>query len=153
MDDTDQTTETISRRNVLRTTAVAAGAVVAGGAAAGNVAGEVAVGTMAGGKRGGRAQLDGTVRRNAPFTLMVEGTEMRNASCHSGNSALQTYVTYSIGYCDSDDDEADGSLYMLPDEAELVPDEVYEIRAVQQCRASDLQMVALGPSNDPCGTN
>lgn len=141
----------LSRRTVLRNAAGTAGTLALGGAAlSGQAAGAIETAATTGGKRGGRAQLEGTVRRNAPFTLMVEGTEMRSASCMSSESALQTYVTYSIQYCDSDDDDADGTLYMLPDESELVPDEVYEIRAVQQCRDSDLQLVAMGPSNQSC---
>lgn len=142
--------EQFSRRSVLRTSAVVAGTVVVGGAAAaGSDGGDVDAAARAAGKRGGRAQLDGEVQRNEPFQLTPEGTEMRNASCMSSESASQMYVTYSINYCGSDDD-SDGTLYMMPDEAELVPSDVYEIRAVQNCRTNDLQLVAMGPSNEAC---
>ena len=148
----DRDSEQFSRRDVLRTSAVAAGTVVVGGAAvAGSSDSDVDAAAEAAGKRGGRAQLDGTVRRNEPFMITVEGTDTRNASCMSSESALQTYVTYTINYCDSDDDnEDDGTLYMMPDEAKLVDTEVYEIRAIQDCKANDLKMVAMGPSQASC---
>lgn len=148
MNDTDADSGRFSRRSVLRTGAVVAGTVVVGGAAAAGADADAAA--AASDKRGGRAQLDGDARRNEPFTLTMEGTSVRSASCNSAESATQTYIEYSIQYCDADDDESDGTLYILPDEAELAPQEVYEIRAIQPCRASDLQMVAMGPSNQSC---
>jgi hypothetical protein len=91
----------------------------------------------------------GEVDRNRPFTIAPDGTDTRNASCMSAESAMQTYLTYRIQYCNSDDEE-DASLYVIPDEAELAPNEVYEIRSVTPCRANDLQKVAFGPSNESC---
>lgn len=67
----------------------------------------------------------------------------------SGNSAQQTYLTYSVAYCSSDDD-SDGTLYVIPDEAELVPDSTYVFRSSTPCRRNDLQKVAFGPSRTSC---
>lgn len=134
----------IRRRSVLRTAAVG-GVVVTGVGMTGAVASQSQ-------KRGGRAQFDGEIRRKEPFTLMLEGTDMRPASCMSGNSADQTYLTYSVEYCDSDgdDDEDDGSLYVIPDEAELVSDQTYVFHSSRPCRRNDLQKVAFGPSQTSC---
>lgn len=153
MERTNTDSDGISRRSVLRAGALTAGTLAVGGAAAGNAAAKAATNTAASGKRGGRAQLDGTVRRNEPFTLVPDGTDVRNASCMSANSAMQTYLTYNITYCDSNDDESDGTLYVMPDEAELVSDLVYEIRSITPCRSNDLQKVAFGPSQQACGGN
>lgn len=134
-----------SRRSVLRTGAVAG--VLATGAAVG---GAVAQSNGEGGKRGGRAQADGRVRRGVPFTITPDGTDDRPATCMAGESAVQTYLTYDIEYCDSDDDESDATLYVIPDEAELVPTEDYIIRSKTPCRRNDLTKVAFGPSNESC---
>lgn len=140
----DNPTDTpVSRRKVLRTSAYAAGTLGVGVGATGNAA------AAEGGKRGGRAQVDGEVQRNKPFTIKMEGTSMRNASCFSAESAMQTYIEYSINYCGSDDD-SDATLYIIPDEAELVPDETYVIHSVTPCRASDLSKVAIGPAQTDC---
>lgn len=64
--------------------------------------------------------------------------------------ADQVYLTYQVEYCDSNDDDADATLYVIPDEAELVETEVYAIRSIQECRDSDLQQVAFGPTNQEC---
>ncbi|PSP97433.1 hypothetical protein BRC89_11370 [Halobacteriales archaeon QS_4_70_19] len=138
-DDTDVSRRSVLRKGAVTASALAVGSTVASGSAAADSAG----------KRGGRAQVDGEVDRNRPFTIMPDGTDTRNASCMSAESAMQTYLTYRIQYCDSDDEE-DASLYVIPDEAELAPNEVYEIRSVTPCRANDLQKVAFGPSNESC---
>lgn len=131
-----------SRRSVLRKATMTAGA-FAVGTAAGS-------GSVAAQKRGGRAQFDGDdLRRNEPFTVTPNGTDMRPASCMSANSATQVYLTYQINYCGSDD-ETDATMYVIPDEAELAPNEVYEIHAARPCRANDLTRVAFGPSNESC---
>lgn len=139
----------VTRRTVLRTTAAATG----GLAAAGGIAAGRPVGTadtdVAAAKRGGRAQVDGEVRRNEPFRISLNGTDIRNASCMSAASAMQTYLTYSIEYCDSDSDE-DASMYVIPDEAELAPDDTYVVRSVTPCRANDLDKVATGPAQEDC---
>lgn len=111
--------------------------------------GGVVARSSSGRKQGGRAQLDGEVERNRPFTLTPEGTDTRNASCMAEESANQVYLTYTIQYCNSDDDE-DGTLYVIPDEAELLPDEVYEIHSTTPCRTNDLTMVSFGPSQQSC---
>lgn len=140
----------VSRRSVLRksaaTAALAAGGVAASGSASARFVQGGSDGTQ---KRGGRAQAEGDVRRNEPFTLVPDGTSMRNASCMASQSATQTYLTYDIDYCGSDDG-SDATLYVIPDEAELAPNEVYEIRSVTPCRESDLLKVAFGPSNESC---
>lgn len=139
--------DTVSRRSVLRSSAVATGSLVAGAAVTGGVAGVA----NEGGKRGGRAQAEGDVRRNEPFTLRLEGMDTRGASCMSAESADQVYLTYDIWYCDSDeDDDSDATMYVTPDEAELVETETYVIRSVQQCRANDLLKVAFGPAPHGC---
>lgn len=102
-----------------------------------------------GNKRGGRAQIDGEADRNRPFTLQLSGSDTRNASCMSEESAMQAYLTYSIQYCDSDDDE-DAEMYVIPDEAELADLETYAIRSIQECRANDLRKVAFGPAPHGC---
>lgn len=107
-------------------------------------------GAATGDKRGGRAQIDGEADRNRPFTLQLDGTDTRGASCMSARSADQVYLTYSIQYCDSNDDESDASMYVIPDEAELAPDETYVIRSIRPCRANDLQKVAFGPAQEDC---
>jgi nitric oxide reductase activation protein len=125
--------------------------VTLGDAATGTAAGRfIRDGSGASQKRGGRAQVDGEVRRHEPFRLVLDGADERNASCMSSESALQTYLTYSIEYCDSDDDEADATMYVIPDEAELVEDEVYAIRSVRPCHESELDKVAFGPTNEEC---
>lgn len=141
----------VSRRSVLRKSAVTASALAAGGVAASGSASAqfVQAPSSSSEKRGGRAQGEGDLRRNEPFTLMADGTSMRNASCMASESATQTYLTYTISYCSSDNDE-DATLYVIPEEAELAPNEVYEIRSVTPCRESDLQKVAFGPSNESC---
>ena len=141
----------VSRRSVLRNSAVAAGALAAGGAATGTAAGRIArSASESGRKRGGRAQVDGEVRRHEPFTLQLSGTDVRNASCMSAESAQQTYLVYDIQYCDSDDEEEDAQMYVIPEEAELVESEVYAIRSVRPCRESELDKVAFGPANEEC---
>ena len=140
----------VSRRKVLRNGAAAAGAVALGGAATGTAAGRFARAEAASQKRGGRAQVDGEVRRHEPFTLQLSGTDQRNASCMSGESATQTYLLYEIQYCDSEDDESDAEMYVIPDEAELVEQEVYAVRSVRPCRESELDKVAFGPANEEC---
>lgn len=159
----DELYDDVTRRSVLKTGAATAGAVTIGAAgAAANHDGEGGHGDNGnggnggenggnGGKQGGRAQVDGDVRRNQPFTLSSTPTGVaRNASCMSGESAEQTYLEYTIQYCEDGDDEDDATMYVIPDEAELVQDQVYEFRAVQECKATDNQMVALGPSNQEC---
>ena len=133
--------DTVSRRSVLRSSAVAAGAVGGGGVVASSAVGN---------KRGGRAQIDGEVDRNRPFTLQLSGSNSRPASCMSEESAMQAYLTYSIEYCDSDDDDEDAEMYVIPDEAELAESETYVIRSIQECRANDLQKVAFGPAPHGC---
>lgn len=136
---------------MLQKSAVAAGALTVGGATAGTVAGDVTdAGAQNGGKRGGRGQIDGTADRNRPFTLQPEGTDTRNATCMSGESAMQTYLTYSINYCDSNDDDSDGTFYVIPDEAPLVESETYVIRSIRPCRTNDLEKVAFGPAQTDC---
>lgn len=143
----DEHDESFTRRTILRRGAATAGAAAVGTAAA---SGSAAAREGADEKRGGRAQLDGTADRNRPFTLTLQGTDPRNASCMSGESAMQTYLKYQIDYCDSNDDDSEGTLYVIPDEAELNPEEVYEIRAIRPCRESSLERVAFGPSNASC---
>ena len=132
--------DTVSRRSVLRSSVVAAGAAAGG---------TVVAGAATGNKRGGRAQVDGEVDRNRPFTLQLSGGDQRPASCMSAESVVQTYLTYSIEYCDSDDDE-DAEMYVIPDDAELDEDETYVIRSVRECRANDLRKVAFGPARTDC---
>lgn len=145
----EESTDDVSRRRVLRASAGAAGAVSLT-AAAGTVAGFGGAlesnETPAGERRGGRAQVDGEVRQNEPFTLSYVASGIaRNASCMADESAEQLYLEYDVQYCDDDDDET--TLYVLPEAAELASDEVYEFRAVQECRDSENDMVAFGPSN------
>lgn len=146
MDDASQEAEGFTRRNVLQKGAATTGAMVAVGAGASA--------TVAADKQGGRGQVDGDVRENVPFTVTPKGddnTVDRHASCMSGQSAMQVYLTYDIHYnCDTDDDDA--TLYVLPDEAPLDTEEVYKIRSATPCRDSDLTLVAFGPSNEPCGS-
>lgn len=135
-----------TRRTVLRSGAVAGGALALGGAASGSAA-ATTVESESDEKRGGRGQIDGDADRNRPFTLADAPTGVaRNASCMSEESAEQTYLEYEIQYCDSDDD-SDATLYVIPDEAELAQQEVYEFRAIQECRDSENQLVAFGPTN------
>jgi len=141
--------QTPSRRTVLRTVAVA-GSTLAVGGAAGTAAGQLTSSTAGSRKRGGRAQVDGDPDRNRPFTLQIEGTDPRSASCMSDESAQQTYLTYSVQYCDSGDEEESQTMYVIPDEAELVETETYVFRSVRPCRESDLQKVAFGPSQEEC---
>lgn len=129
--------DNVTRRSVLKTGAVTAGLATVGAAGA------------AANKRGGRAQVDGTIHRNEPWRLSSSptGTD-RNASCMSAESAPQTYLQYDIEYCNREDS---ATLYVIPDEAALAQQEVYEFRSVRPCRASDLEKVAFGPSNQDCG--
>ena len=140
---------TLSRRSVLRSSAVAAGGLTTGAAVTGGATGIANESAATSGKRGGRGHVDGTADRNRPFTLRLEGTDSRDASCMAEESAEQVYLTYSIQYCDSDDDE-DATFYVLPDEAELVETETYVIRSIRPCRASDLEQVAFGPAREDC---
>lgn len=130
----------VSRRSVLRKGAITAGAVAVGTVATS--------GNAAAAKQGGRAQVDGTVNRNEPWTLSTGPSDIsRHASCMATESAEQWYLEYDIEYCNSDDE---ATMYVIPDEAELAQDQVYEFRASRPCRANDLTMVALGPSDDEC---
>lgn len=138
---TDDTDDGVSRRSVLRKGAMTAGAVAVGTVATS--------GNAAAAKQGGRAQVDGSVRRDAPFTIRPNGTDMRNASCMSANSAIQTYLTYYIDYCDEDQND-DDTMYIIPDEAELAPDQTYVIHSATPCRRNDLQKVAIGPAQESC---
>lgn len=99
-------------------------------------------------KRGGRAQVDGDTNRNEPWTLSStpEGAS-RNASCMANQSAEQMYLEYNIEYCNSDDE---ATLFVIPDEAALAQQEVYEFRSIRPCRASENELVAFGPSNQEC---
>lgn len=160
----DELYDGVTRRSVLKTGAATAGAVTIGAAGAaahhdddhdegGNGDNEDGNGDDNGGnggKQGGRAQVDDEddVRQNEPFTIQPNGGDMRNASCMSEESEMQAYLQYDIQYCEGDDDDA--TLYVIPDEAPLVQDQVYEFRAVQECKATDNQMVAFGPSNQEC---
>lgn len=113
----------------------------------------VASGSASARKRGGRAQFDGDdLRRDEPFRVTPDGTDTRHASCMSAQSAMQVYLTYHIDYCESDDedDDHDATMYVIPDEAELAPEEEYEIHAARPCRANDLTKIAFGPSNESC---
>ena len=142
---------TLSRRSILRNGAATAGALAAGGAVTGSVSGGLSSGAETANKRGGRAQVEGDEApdRNRPFTLQLSGTEPRGASCMSGESAEQTYLLYDIQYCDSDED-SDASMYVIPDEAELVESETYVIRSVQECKANENYKVAFGPARESC---
>lgn len=149
----------VTRRTVLRAGAVTAGAVTIGAAGAAahhdddhdeggdGENGENGEGGGSDEKRGGRAQVD-DARRNEPFVLSSSPTGVsRHASCMSEESAQQTYLEYDIEYCESGDE---ATMYIIPDEAELAQEEVYEFRAVQECRATDNELVALGPSDSEC---
>lgn len=161
----DELYDGVTRRSVLRTGAVTAGAVTIGAAGAaanhddsdhdnngnggngndGNGEGESDQ------KRGGRAQVEGDPQPNEPFTLSDSPTEATmSASCMSEESAPQVYLEYDIEYCNDDDDDNDDTMYVIPDEAELAQDEVYEFRSTQECKASDNTLVAFGPSNQDC---
>lgn len=153
----DELYDDVTRRSVLKTGAVTAGAVTIGAAGAAarhdddheEGGGDGDEGEGSDEKRGGRAQVDGDVRRNEPFTLSdTPSSVARGASCMSEESADQMYLEYDVQYCEDDDDET--TMYIIPDEAELAQDEVYEFRAVQECKATDNQLVALGPSNQEC---
>lgn len=133
----------VTRRSVLKTGAATAGAVTIGAAAAG--ADEHGGSNE---KRGGRAQVEGNPDRNRPFTLSDTPEEATmSASCMSGESAQQVYLEYGIEYCDSDNDESDDTMYVIPNEAHLSQDETYMFRAIQDCKATDNTLVAFGPSN------
>lgn len=162
----DELYDDVTRRSVLKTGAATAGAITIGAAGAaahhdddheggggnGSGDGNSSEGEGSDQKRGGRAQVDGDVRRNEPFTLSDSPSNItRGASCMSEESADQMYLEYDVQYCEDDDDET--TMYIIPDEAELAQDEVYEFRAVQECKATDNQLVALGPSNQECGNN
>lgn len=141
----------LSRRSVLRNGAVATGALTAGSAVTGSVSGGLSSDAAASNKRGGRAQVDEEPDRNRPFTLSSTPTSAtRAASCMSGESADQTYLQYDIQYCDSDDDDSDASMYVIPNEAELAQDETYVIRSIQECKANDNYKVAFGPARESC---
>ncbi|QLD88470.1 hypothetical protein HWV07_05250 [Natronomonas salina] len=142
---------TLSRRSILRNGAVATGALAAGGAVTGSVSGGLSSSAATSNKRGGRAQVDEEPDRNRPFTLSsMPESATRAASCMSGESADQTYLLYDIQYCDSDDDESDASMYVIPNEAELVQDETYVIRSIQECKANGNYKVAFGPARESC---
>lgn len=142
---------TLSRRSILRNGAVAAGALAAGGAVTGSVSGDLSSSAATSNKRGGRAQVDEEPDRNRPFTLSsTPESATRDASCMSGESAEQTYLLYDIQYCDSEDDESDASMYVIPNEAELVQDETYVVRSIQACRANENYKVAFGPARESC---
>lgn len=137
---TDDHDDGVSRRSVLRKGAITAGAVAVGTVATS--------GNAAAAKQGGRAQVDGTVNRNEPWTLSDTPTgATRNASCMATESAQQAYLEYTIEYCNSDDE---ATMFVIPDEAELAQEQVYEFRASRPCRATDNTMVAFGPSNQAC---
>lgn len=149
----------VTRRSVLKTGAATAGAVTIGAAGAAAHHDE----DHQGGKRGGRAQVDGDARRNVPFELNSMPTNVSlGASCMSAESATQTYLEYDIQYCDSEEDQTDARLYVIPDEAPLVQDETYEIRSIQTCKEpgdgpgddgfenDDIQKVAFSPANHEC---
>lgn len=131
----------ISRRSVLRKAGVG-GVVVTGVGMTGAVASRSE-------KRGGRAQVEGKVDRNRPFEITPEGTDMRPASCMSEHSADQVYLEYTVNYCGSDD-ESDATMYVIPDEAELVPDDTYVFRSSTPCRRNNLKKVAFGPAQTSC---
>lgn len=146
---TDETT--LSRRSILRNGAVAAGALAAGGAVTGSVSGGLSSSTATSNKRGGRAQVDEEPDRNRPFTLSsAPESATRSASCMSEEPADQTYLLYDIQYCDSEDDESDASMYVIPAEAELAQDETYVIRSIQKCKANENYKVAFGPAQESC---
>lgn len=136
----DQESETLSRRRVLQASGATAGVLAVGGVAAS--------GTVLAGRRGGRALVDGVVRRNEPFTVDRTGTEDRGASCMSGDSAEQTYVVYDVDYCN------DGVcvMYVHPDEAPVDDGGVYEFRSpAKDCRdGSSLLKTSFGPSKQRC---
>lgn len=64
----------------------------------------------------------------------------------SEESAQQMYLEYDIEYCNGDED----TMYVIPDEAHLQQDEVYAIRATEECDASDNTLIAFGPSERDC---
>lgn len=143
----DELYDGVTRRSVLRTGAVTAGAVTIG--AAGAVANDHDDnGEGSDEKRGGRAQVEGDPQRNEPFTLSDTPSEATlSASCMAEESAPQAYLEYDIEYCNEDNED---TMYVIPDEAELAQDETYVFRAVQECKATDNTLVAIGPSNQEC---
>lgn len=156
---TDERSDGVTRRSVLKTGAATAGAVTIGAAGAAAHHDE----DHEGGKRGGRAQVDGDARRNVPFELnSMPSMVSLGASCMSEESASQTYLGYEIQYCDSQEDQTDARLYLIPDEAPLVQDETYEIRSIQTCKepgdgpdddeyeSDEIQKVAFSPANHEC---
>lgn len=154
----DELYDGVTRRSILKTGAATAGAVTIGAAGA---AAHHDEDHENGGKQGGRAQVEGEPRRNVPFRLSStpESATMLNASCMSAESAQQAYLGYGIRYCDSDGDENedDDTMYVIPDEARLNEDQVYEFRSVQLCKepgdgydSEDIHKVAFSPANHEC---
>lgn len=149
----------MTRRSVLEASAATTGAIAVGATTAGarymenpgegenGENGESGENRGSDEKRGGRVQVEEEPRRNVPFELSdgPSGVTM-GASCMSGESAPQGYLEYDIQYCDGEED----TMYVIPEEAELAQDEVYEFRAVQECKATDDWLAAFGPSNRDC---
>ena len=136
----DELSDGVTRRNVLKAGAATTGVVAMGAAGAAAQDGRYE-------KRGGRAQFEGDPQQRQRFQLSSNPTGIaRNASCMAAESADQMYLEYDVEYCNGDED----TMYVIPDEAELEQDETYAVRATQECKDSDNTLVAFGPSRRDC---
>lgn len=151
----------VSRRNVLRTGATAAGALIGGSSTVGSIAAREKQ------KRGERGLIEPRedrafeVKEDVPFKLMHHGETERDASCMSESSDMQMYDKYMLTYC-TGDEGWDVWLFVNPDEADVAVSRngkkvLYEFRSVTDCRADDMRKrlsfeeVGLGPCGSPPG--
>lgn len=131
----------LGRRNLLK---------LAGGAVGGTMA-VTAVGSgehgARGRKGGGRGQTSATVTLEEPFTVSNPRRITTNASCMSDRSAEQNYTRYDFEYCDS---SGGGTICVIPHQAQVDLDRVYEFRSKQECKAPSSEFqhrFSFGPSN------
>lgn len=137
---TDDLNDGVTRRSVLKTGAATAGVVTICAVGAAAQAGRDE-------KRGGRAQVEGNPQQNQRFEISDQPDGVfRNASCMAEESAQQLYLEYDVEYCNGGED----TMYVIPNEAHLQNDEVYAVRATEECKATDNTLVAFGPSEREC---
>lgn len=139
----DQRFSDVSRRKVLRMSAMGAGTATMGFAISGT-----ARRGSGGGKSGGRGQTSDLVELDRPFEVRFLETFETNASCNSDRSAQQGYNRYEFRYCDESD--WDKTICVIPDDSDVNEDRVYEFRSAQDCKApsSEFQTrFSFGPSN------